>query len=352
MEIKDVLKKYCADIEENIDDFNPTYKPEEELEIIKSAGLKRKMSGRRKIYVSMGSAAAVVAAVCAAVLYNSAATGGNNIAKNEPSVTEAPVHDKYNKKEENSVKQPESNSEDNAAKSEKQTNESAESKMKNEIEENKNEPMLTYPPKITAPPYYSAAVGIEKELPTAELPPVEQHIPREEPLSYELEGTKPSSKMQIKIQENEDIPSGSSMHAGAGDSIGDGGELWSEERYFEYLGINPLDGMKLPEDMIKEPAEKRFVMLNPDGTLYNDRRTFTFANVDRTRLISVTASRGPLSPQTGETNINGVMVSLFDNHMSTTALLDAENVHILIEGYGITEEELKAAVYSCAEVIG
>lgn len=216
--------------------------------------------------------------------------------------------------------------------------------------------MYTYPPKITAPPYYKA--DISEDIPPVTVPQVneivipKQESEREEPLIYELEGTEKSEEPSIEIEESEKIPSGSSMRAGAGVDEDVGGELWNEEKYFAYIGVNPLSGMKVPDDLEKAQEEEKFVMTNPDGTLYNDRRTFTFANKDRTRLISVTVSREPLTQEKGTTDIHGVMVGIFDNHMSATAVLDADRIHLLIESYGITEEELRTAVYSCAEAIG
>lgn len=354
MEIKDLLKEYYSNVEEDSQtDYEPDYDVNEELELIKREAVKRRVKERKKIHIAAGSAAAaVVLSICAAAVYNGMTIQSNEVAVSDPQTSELTLYEENkitDKEEVPAIVQDDSST---------ATAEPVNKSEKNKTEKSKTytEPVYTYPPQITAPPYYKA--DISEEIPPITVPQTDEVlIPRqdyehEETFIYELDGTEKREEPSVEIQESEKIPSGSAMRASAGGDEDGGGELWNEEKYFSYLGINPLYGMKVPEDMKKSPGEEKFVMKNPDGTLYNDRRTFTFANEDRTRLISVTSSREPLTQETGTTNINGVMVGIFDNHMSATAVLDAEGVHLLIESYGITENELRTAVYSCAEEIG
>lgn len=353
MEIKDLLKEYYSYEEDSRIDCEPPYDPEEELEIIRSKAVKRRIKERKKIYISTGSAAAaVVLLICAAMVYNGMTLQSSELAVNEPQNSELPQL--YQEENDNKNELPSAIQEDGTEAAEPET--TAAPKNKSVERKADTEPVYTYPPKITAPPYYRA--DISEDIPPITLPQTNEYlIPKQnsapkESLEYELDGTEKIGEPPVEIKENEEIPSGSSMRAGTGNDEESGGELWNEEKYFAYLGINPLSGIKVPEDMKKAPEEEKFVMRSPDGTLYNDRRTFTFANNDRTRLLSVTSSREPLTQETGTANIHGVMVGIFDNHMSATAVLDTEDIHLLIESYGLTEEELKTAVYSCAEAIG
>lgn len=331
MDYRKDIKEYYSAVVDKAQSYSGElpYSPEEELLTIKKKANARRQAKLRSFIAAAAGVAAVAIGISTAGINR---TEPVEIAKTDiPKQTEAPLPVVSKPvAEEETVK-------DNLMLADAVT------AQKETVATAKSAPQYTHVPQITLPPMekieYDAEALYVEPVKTGESYVLDEY--------YALAST---MAPEINIKEQENIASGSAMMASDGEGGEDNGTVWSEEEYFEYLGKNPLEGLNVPEDLIKAESEEKYILRDENGNIINDRRTFSYANEDRTRLLNVTTSKSPISDAEYEsTDINGVRVSVFDNHMSNTALLETEGLCISAEMYGLEEDELMGVVYSLAE---
>ncbi len=312
------------------------YSPEEELLNIKKC-IYQKNAKKKYIQLTAGIAAAVVMAVGIATFLP-----GKTV-KNDNLVVES---DANNKSSENVVAKTEPKPQVEYTTAPKESTRVISTAPPHRIAsaDSVTDSIYTPVPRITVPPMERTKEAVyDAEAEKAESNPT--YILDDK----EYYAVLPTKEPAIIITENEYIPAGSAVSAGDTKVTDDGG-VWSESEYWEYIGKNPLIYLAIPSDINKDESDGKFILKDENGQIINDQMRFSYSNDDRTRLLNITVSKIAFAQtEDSSTFINGIRVSVFDNHMIHTAVFEGTDIYILAEMYGFSEDELKRVVYSIAE---
>lgn len=118
-------------------------------------------------------------------------------------------------------------------------------------------------------------------------------------------------------------------------------EKWDNQRYFDYLGIDIINSLKIGDDMKYAGDDMYYFTVDANGRLKNDTRIFTFKGSEG-RLVSVITSRDTTfvdsvlgSPEVVKSKISDIQVAAFQPDQAYYFYMKSNNV-----AYIITTEEL------------
>ncbi|MGM9937467.1 MAG: hypothetical protein ACI38A_08990 [Candidatus Ornithomonoglobus sp.] len=118
-------------------------------------------------------------------------------------------------------------------------------------------------------------------------------------------------------------------------------EKWDNRMYFDYLGIDIINGLKLSDDMKYSGDDVYYFAVDANGRLKNDTRIFTFEGSEG-RLVSVLTSRDTTfvdsilsSPEVMKSRISDIQVAAFQPDQAYYFYMKSNDV-----AYIITTEEL------------
>ncbi|MGN0181687.1 MAG: hypothetical protein ACI4DP_04655 [Candidatus Ornithomonoglobus sp.] len=118
-------------------------------------------------------------------------------------------------------------------------------------------------------------------------------------------------------------------------------EKWDNQMYFDYLGIDIINDLKLSDDMKYSGDNVYYFAVDANGRLKNDTRIFTFEGSEG-RLVSVLTSRDTTfvdsilsSPEVMKSRISDIQVAAFQPDQAYYFYMKSNDV-----AYIITTEEL------------
>ncbi|MGN0163712.1 MAG: hypothetical protein ACI4EA_09085 [Candidatus Ornithomonoglobus sp.] len=118
-------------------------------------------------------------------------------------------------------------------------------------------------------------------------------------------------------------------------------EKWDNQMYFDYLGIDIINDLKLSDDMKYSGDNAYYFAVDTNGRLRNDTRIFTFEGSEG-RLVSVLTSRDTTfvdsvlsSPEVMKSRISDIQVAAFQPDQAYYFYMKSNDV-----AYIITTEEL------------
>lgn len=129
-------------------------------------------------------------------------------------------------------------------------------------------------------------------------------------------------------------------------------EKWDNQRYFDYLGIDIINSLKLSEDMKYSGGDEYYFAMDANGRLKNDTRIFTFTGQED-RFVSVLTSRDTTlvdsilsSPEVMKSNISGIQVAAFQPGQSYSFYTKSNDAAFIITTEKLDRQEIADLLFS------
>ncbi|MDD6763824.1 MAG: hypothetical protein PUD92_09460 [Clostridiales bacterium] len=129
-------------------------------------------------------------------------------------------------------------------------------------------------------------------------------------------------------------------------------EKWDNQMYFDYLGTDIINGLKLSDDMEYSGDNSYYFSVDGNGKLKNDTRIFTFTG-DGGRFVSILTSRDTTfadsilsSPEVVKSSISNIQLAAFKKEQSYLFCMKSYDTAYMITTEEMDSQEIADLLFS------